>query len=156
MTVTNDPQLVPPESTNIIVKKKRPLWVTALAIVFFLIAIIGACGEIQKVTQFGSIDWARSAQQLDMAENTLKSMTYLQTYGALALCVVIAALCVGIWKMKKWGAVISWVMAGISILAIIMTLVLAGPKDPITMIIFGLFVIIGVGQIFLWRNGSLT
>jgi len=158
MSGTNDPQLVIPEETKEVNKRKRPFWVSLAAIVFGLFSITGGCTGVQHVLQIGTIDWAKGARLLDTDVNTLKWMTYIQEYGTLALCIFMLVLCMGMWSMKKWGAVMSMIMAVISLGVLILSLLnrTTPTMSGAEMVIFGLFVLIGVGQIFLWRKETLS
>jgi hypothetical protein len=113
--------------------------------------------SVQQIIQIGQIDWASAAKQLDTEVNLLKWMTYIQTYGTLVLSLIMLALCEGMWIMKKWGAVISLGLGVISVVVLVMIPFRGTISGSLTeIIIFVLFVAIGVGQLLLWRKGELT
>jgi hypothetical protein len=163
MSATNDPQLVSSEETKEVNKGKRPFWVSLAAIVLLLFGVIGGCTRVQYIFKIGSIDWAYAARTLDADIPVAKLMVYSQAYGGLAFAIFIIALCVGMWSMKKWGAVLVIIMAVLGLASLIgapLIAKMAGmpllTTSPTVIVFYGLFALIGVGEIFLWRKGRLS
>jgi len=156
MSVPNDPQLVPPVETKEVNKGRRPFWVSLAVIVFLLFGLIGGCQSVQNILKMGSVDWASNAQRLDTDINTLKWMTYFQEYGTLALSIFILVLCAGMWSMKKWGAVLSVIWAVICLGTTLFYFLMGRSVDLAVMVFYGVFVLVAVGEILLWRKGRLS
>lgn len=157
MSVTNDSQLVQPQGIEKGSKAKRPWWVTVGALWFLLIGLGGGINAIGQLIQIagGQIDWASSAQQAGVQVDVLKTVVIGQVLIILALSICLVASCIGMWSMKKWGAVICLIITGLIIIAIILSLpqgTLALPE----LIELLSFVLVGVGQVFLWRMGKLA
>jgi NADH:ubiquinone oxidoreductase subunit 3 (subunit A) len=59
------------------------------------------------------------------------------------------------WFVNKWGAVICLVITVLAAAAIVLFLI-QGTLDLAALIEMGSFILVGVGQVYLWRKGKLT
>ena len=157
MSVTNDSQLAQPQGAERGSKVKRPWWVTMGMIWFILIGLEGGINVIGQINRIagGQVDWVGAAQSAGVQADLLKTVATLQVSLQLALSLALLASCIGMWSMKKWGAVICLVIAVLVAVTIILSLS-QGTLGLPELIEFGSFVLIGIGQVYLWRKGSLT
>jgi hypothetical protein len=138
-------------------KAKRPWWVTVGVLWFILIGLgggINAIGQIIRIAG-GQIDWAGAALRAGVEEDLLKSVIMGQVYIQLALSLSLLASSIGMWFVNKWGAVICLVITVLAAAAIVLFLI-QGTLDLAALIEMGSFILVGVGQVYLWRKGKLT
>jgi hypothetical protein len=157
MSTTNDTQSAQPQGVQQAGKARRPWWVTLGVIWFVLVGLAGGINAIGQIIQMagGQVDWAGAAQRAGVQEDLLKAVIMGQAYLQLALSLGLLASSIGMWLVKKWGAVICLIITVLAAAAIILSLV-QGTMDIVALIELGSFILIGIGQVVLWRVGRLT
>ncbi len=141
--------------TSIGSQVRRPGWVVAAAIWLVLVALIWVWSGASALAQIAQIDWAANAARLEVEASALKSIYTTDAYGMLAVGVLMMGSIVGIWLMKKWGAVAY--LAVVSFLTVGQVfLVIQGGTDLIQILLSASLILIGFGLIWLWRGGELT
>jgi hypothetical protein len=93
---------------------------------------------------------------LGIQEEILKWAIAIEVFLYFALSIGMLASSIGMWNMKKWGALICLIFTALFVVSLIVSQFLQGTLDITKIIFLGLFAIIGAGQVILWRKGKLT
>ena len=155
MSITNDPQLVQPQGTEKKTSGQRPKWVVAAVLYFVIFGVYGFFNGLNLITQIGNIDWVSTAHRMGTQVDTLRTAVTIEIIINFALTLSLLASSIGMWAMKKWGADVCLVVTLLNAAGLILAQI-QGVLNLTKFIGCGLFVLIGIGQLILWRKGKLT
>jgi hypothetical protein len=131
MTITNDPQPVQSKAVEK-APPDRPWWVTVPAVLF---AIFGLWALRSAVQEYGTVIW-------------------LDTFNTSLIGVLFLGSAIGMWMMKKWGAVLCLLLVVIYLLGVILS-AFRGAIGLGQYVLIGIFLAIAAGLVGLWRDGDL-
>ena len=147
---TEHPQSIQEEK-----QEQRPVWVTAAALWFGLLGVVGSWTSLQRMGQLSQINWARAASQAGSEEEVFRTLTTIFVYSTLTVSIGFLVTSIGTWRMKKWATVI---LILIAVLQVFGTYQTSLTRKLEFADFFGVILdaIVAVGLVTLWRKGKLS